>query len=373
MCHCLNNGTRLNKALKISFFIVVFFFMWGGDDVRSAGNNESIESLRICALEKPVMNSNGCSVYNDNWRVASSLTSQDETRIQANSASLSNEGRSILKGNIQVYQSTRQISADTAYIYRNSRTHEITRIDLLGCVYYHEQGKSMVATRASINPNNKSGKIDNVLYQFNQTALGKTAQFQVLTAWGEAREVFRFPNEDYKLIQATYSTCAFNDKAWELRAEQIYLDKKTGRGIAHHAKLRIRNWPIFYLPYFSFPIDHQRKSGFLMPVLGYSNQGGLDMAFPYYWNISPNKDATFTPHWYTKRGLMQVGQFRYLTPQSYGAISGSFLPNDKVFKQFITDNSMAFPRLSQDSNNRFSLSLHHVTQFNPSWNGYYPS
>ena len=43
---------------------------------------------------------------------------------------------------------------------------------------------------------------------------------------------------------------------------------------------------------------------------------GLDVRLPVYLNLAPNYDATLTPRWLSKRGLMTQGEFRYLTEHS---------------------------------------------------------
>ncbi|PYD07487.1 LPS-assembly protein LptD, partial [Pseudomonas syringae pv. syringae] len=118
-----------------------------------------------------------------------------------------------------------------------------------------------------------------------------------------------------------------------------------------------------YTPYLSFPTNRDRKSGFLMPIVGYSNVGGADLGIPYYWNMAPNYDMTLVPHLYTKRGLMLGGQFRYLTSKSTGTFNGNFLPKDKAFGRFLQDNEVEFPQIRGLSTNRWEVNFVDSTQF----------
>ena len=43
-----------------------------------------------------------------------------------------------------------------------------------------------------------------------------------------------------------------------------------------------------YLPWMSFPLGTERKSGFLFPSFGHTTRSGLQIAVPYYWNIAPH-------------------------------------------------------------------------------------
>jgi LPS-assembly protein len=286
------------------------------------------------------------------------LDDQDEVRLMADEVSLYAEGRSELKGNVEVRESQRMVSAQTAYIYRDAKTNKVTKIELLGGVRYVEPERLMIAKRATLNPQDKSGEIEEVLYRFNTNRAST-----VLPAWGRASLIKRFANQDYLLRKATYTTCKPQDKAWQIEAREITLNHAKAQGVAKNAVLRLHDWPIMYTPYLSFPTSHERKSGFLMPQPGYSNIGGFDLALPYYWNIAPNYDATITPHLYTLRGMMMGGNFRYLTQNSTGMIGGHILPHDKAFGNFITSNEQQFPSLMGTSNDRWSFLMHETTAF----------
>ena len=282
----------------------------------------------------------------------------EEIRVVADEASLNAEGRSFFKGNVSVKQEQQIVNAQTAYIYRDAKTNKVTKIELLGEVRYLEPDRLMIARKATLNPQDKSGVIEDVLYRFRTEQAGA-----VLPAWGRASWVERFANKNYLLRNATYTTCAPQDKAWQIDAKKITLDSATERGVARNATLRVGGWPLLYTPYLSFPTSKKRKSGFLIPAYGYSNIGGVDLALPYYWNIAPNYDATIVPHVYSRRGLMMGGDFRFLTGNSVGSIGGNVLPQDKAFNTFLNDNRNQYPSLNGLSTNRWSASLHDTTAF----------
>lgn len=284
----------------------------------------------------------------------------DEIQIFANNVSFYNTGRSTLSGDVEVRQTGRILNAETAYVYRNAALNQVTRIELLGKVRYAEPERLLFAHRATFNPEDKSGITEDVVYRFNSQRAGA-----ILPAWGRAKSMQRFANKDYLLQQATYSTCAPQDDAWYIEAKKITIDNASSTGVARNAKLFIKDYPFLYLPYLSFPTSKERKSGFLLPTIGSSNVGGLDMSLPYYWNMAPNYDATITPHVYGRRGLMMGSQFRYLTPYSAGDMSGQFLPNDKAYRSFLQNNEGQYPFLQNASTDRWAVQLNDVTQFSP--------
>jgi LPS-assembly protein len=88
--------------------------------------------------------------------------------------------------------------------------------------------------------------------------------------------------------------------------------------------------PIFYFPYLSFPLEG-RKTGFLVPSMGDSNQSGTEISTPYYWNIAPHRDATLTPRFMSRRGVLLESEFRYLNQHNTGQVGLEYIKDDRVF------------------------------------------
>ncbi len=134
-----------------------------------------------------------------------------------------------------------------------------------------------------------------------------------------------------ELQRVTYSTCARGEEFWQLEARELELDQPSGRGKARDITLAIGNLPLLYLPYLSFPIDEERHSGWLVPRIGVDSDSGFDLTLPYYWNIAPERDATFFPRLLSRRGLMLGTEYRFLTPDSRGQIRAEYIPDDRLF------------------------------------------
>ncbi len=292
-----------------------------------------------------------------------SLEDAETVRLIADQASFYSQGKSHLRGHVEVQQGQRQVSAQTATIYRDANSKQITQIELLGDVHFSEPDHLMIAHRALLNPQDKSGQVEDVVYRFSMPHA-----FAVLPAWGRASLIQRLSNRDYFLKKATYTTCRPQDRAWHIDAKSIKLDNAHHQGVAKHAKFYLAETPVFYTPYLSFPTSKERKSGFLMPTKGYSNIGGFDYALPYYWNIAPNVDATLTPHYYTLRGVMLGEELRYLTQKSSGTVKSTFLPGDKAYNHFLESNEAAFPELSGKNASRWSFGVDEATRLLPNLN-----
>ncbi len=144
--------------------------------------------------------------------------------------------------------------------------------------------------------------------------------------------------DDKRLIarRATYTTCERNDEAswrpaWELRAESFRFDFEEEVGQATGASLRFKDVPFLYWPgTLSFPLSDKRKSGVLPPTFALDTTSGFALTAPYYFDIAPNRDATFSPTYMSKRGVDLGGQFRYLEPNYRGTLQANVLPSDQL-------------------------------------------
>ncbi|WP_407279854.1 LPS-assembly protein LptD [Aromatoleum evansii] len=150
-------------------------------------------------------------------------------------------------------------------------------------------------------------------------------------AGGGSADVLYFEGENqYRLKNATWSTCEASDPDWYLKASDLHLDYDRELGTAKGATLVFQDVPMLWWPWAEFPLVGQRQSGFLAPTFGMSNKVGLDISVPYYWNIAPNYDATIAPRVMGRRGVQLATEFRYLTPTQAGEARVEYLPRDNV-------------------------------------------
>jgi LPS-assembly protein len=169
---------------------------------------------------------------------------------------------------------------------------------------------------------------------------------------GDATELIFAGPDEYKLYDARYTTCRPDSNDWYLKVSDLNLDQSRHVGTAHNATVYFEGWPILYSPWADFPLDNQRKSGLLTPAFGSTGKRGFEMLLPYYWNIAPNYDATFTPRVMTKRGIQLDSQFRYLRPDMVGSLDVEVLPHDRI-----------------TGTNRNELALVHTETFMPGLTG----
>jgi LPS-assembly protein len=132
---------------------------------------------------------------------------------------------------------------------------------------------------------------------------------------------------------ATYSTCkcdnAGDEPDWKLSAEEIRTDLSDDTGEARNVKLTFFGVPVFASPYLSFPLSDARKTGLLPPQVAFSSRTGFEFTQPWYWNIAPNRDYTFSPTFISRRGVNLGNEFRYLDPFFNGQLRVDYLPEDE--------------------------------------------
>lgn len=152
---------------------------------------------------------------------------------------------------------------------------------------------------------------------------------------GQAERVDFIDDKHLTAHRVSYTTCergneASWEPAWVLRARKIEFDLDNDVGIATGAVVRFKNVPILAFPVVSFPLSDKRKSGLLPPTLNVSSVDGFSVRQPYYFDIAPNRDATFSPAIMSKRGIDLAGEFRYLEPGYKGQLRASVMPSDQL-------------------------------------------
>ncbi len=156
---------------------------------------------------------------------------------------------------------------------------------------------------------------------------------QASSARGDAKAIFFEGPNKKRLIGARYTTCAAGVDDWYIKASEIELNDYSDSGTAKNAYIEFKGVPLLYTPWISFSFNDQRKSGLLAPTIGSTSRSGFEVAAPYYWNISPNKDATFAVRALSKRGVQLQGEFRYLEENFSGIDNLEYLPSDNLSNQ----------------------------------------
>ena len=174
------------------------------------------------------------------------------------------------------------------------------------------------------------------------------------TSRGDAQVVFFEGQDKKRLINARYTTCEAGVDDWYIKAKEIELNDYTQSGTAKNAYIEFKGIPLLYTPWLSFSFNNERKSGLLAPTIGSTTNSGFEVAVPYYINIAPDKDATVSARYMSKRGLQLQGDFRYLGESYSGIDSLEYLDKD-----------------SSSDKRRYYANISHRHSFNNGWSAGY--
>jgi LPS-assembly protein len=235
-----------------------------------------------------------------------------QIKVISNMASIQQDTLAEFQGNVEITSENAHIKADSARIDRN-----IQQLTAIGDVKYQDPQLSVTSQKIVLNTQTNRLEIADTAYEFTQ-----------FNARGQAKQLLVDEQEGIKLGGVTFSTCPVGDEDWLIHADSIQVRPDSSRGVARNAFFYVQDIPLFYLPYYSFPVTDERQTGFLTPKPGSSSSTGVSFEQPYYLNLADNYDATISPRLMSNRGLQLKTEFRYMTPQSNGQLNLEYLPED---------------------------------------------
>lgn len=250
------------------------------------------------------------------------LRGQQSSFISGDQITARPDLETVVTGNASLRRGDTVINADRLEYDQPTDTAKAT-----GHVRVNQAGNVYEGPDLELKVETFEGFFDNVRYRF--LATGGHGDAQRIDFIDEARSVAR---------QATYTTCRREDypgwmPAWMLSATTLHTDTEENVGVAENAQLSFMGLSTPPFPSVSFPLNNTRKSGLLPPTLGIDNTNGVEITQPYYWNIAPNRDATFTPTLMSKRGVNLGTDFRYLEQKYSGEIRLDYMPGDRLVNQ----------------------------------------
>jgi len=291
----------------------------GLPDIDTAGERlgwmSRAEIAALPAIDRPTLDDTceGGWVTPISSSVVAAKLEETDVKAMADSLSYRDNGEAVMEGQVRLQQPGRMVEADSGYL---TQDRDYARFD--GNIRLAEPGLLLTGDQGVINVNSSAGQL-----------LASEFVSSTMHAHGRAERIRRFSDGSMRIDQGIYTTCAPGKRSWSFRARNIELNPDTGVGKVYGATLRIADIPVLYTPYFRFPIDDRRQTGLLPPHFGTSTNGGFLFAQPIYLNLAENYDATLTPTFYSQRGTLLQGEFRYLTGNlGQGSIRGAILPND---------------------------------------------
>jgi len=220
----------------------------------------------------------------------------------------------IMRDDVRLTQGRRSFRADTFTFDKTTREAELD-----GDIQVREPGVLLRADKAYVDTNTGNARLDNARFVLYETRVR-----------GRAESLQKFGDAVISLDQGTFTSCEPGDNTWLIKGSNITLHNDKHYGTAKHMRLHIKDVPVVYAPYFRFPVGPDRLTGFLFPSIGFDESDGIgEFSAPFYWNIAPNYDATFTPRYLSEHGYMLATELRHKSEFFDTELSGSALNNDR--------------------------------------------
>lgn len=327
------------KTLGLSLTMIALFMVNTSANAACKGSN--------CACEASV-------IEFSSPKLAKDADGQYPISLEADEVEADGDDLVMLTGNAEVTQGRQTIVADQLQYYRESE-----RVVANGSVeMISENGDYLSSKSIDVHVPTQIGSLTDAEFKLAKSLKRANGIDKVeIQSRGSASEINLEGEGLVRLDNAEYTTCPEGNDSVIIAAKELTLDQIGGVGTARNATIRFKGIPVFYFPYVSFPLNDQRKTGFLAPGFGSDEESGNIIEVPWYWNIAKNQDATITPRYYTDRGLQVAAEYRLKTQNSSAYVYGEILPDDELFGD---DRSL----LTVDYSHQFTDNLSATVNYN---------
>jgi LPS-assembly protein len=155
----------------------------------------------------------------------------------------------------------------------------------------------------------------------------KTQKGELLDTYGMVSPIVRYETD--RLVQTDretltfqkldFTSCAQIFPRWRISSRKGRIKKDKYIEMSD-VLLRIKNVPVFYLPYLRYPLQKDgRATGFLIPGLGSSGLRGFFIQNSFFLVLRPNIDMTLGLDYFSKLGVGASDELRYLFRNASGS------------------------------------------------------
>jgi LPS-assembly protein len=224
------------------------------------------------------------------------------------------------EGNVDARIGTYRLQADKITVYEAEN-----RVVAEGSVVFDQGDQQRITgSRGEWNYRTKTGYFVDSTGYTNSTADGTRIYFT-------ADRVERVSLDTIIAENVQVTACDEDVPKWSFQAKKTRI--KTGdRVYVYSPTLKLKNMPVFYLPYASVSIKpRDRASGFLTPTFGGSGAKGFRLSTAYYQTLGRSADVTLRNDIYTQRGLGFGADLRTRANSRSYLNVGFYAVKDRVF------------------------------------------
>lgn len=226
----------------------------------------------------------------------------------------------VYEGNVDVRIGTYRLQADKVTVYEAEN-----RVVAEGSVVFDQADiQRITGSRSEWNYRTKLGYFVDSTGFTNQTQDGTRIYFT-------ADRVERVSLDTIVATNVQVTACDEDVPKWSFHASKARI--KTGDRVrVYSPKLRLKDIPVFYMPYASVSIKpRDRASGFLTPTFGGSGAKGVRLSTAYYQTLGRSADFTFRSDIYAQRGLGFGGDLRTRANSRSYLNFGFYAVKDRIF------------------------------------------
>ena len=171
-------------------------------------------------------------------------------KVSSKTADIQNEQQADFSGDVVIQRNNQWLLTQQARINQQKST-----INAQGGVRFTDGYINVTGASFNFDGSSETARLQKTEYEMASTK-----------ARGEAQQLEISPSH-ISLLSSSFTTCPADSPAWQLKAERIEIDETSDFGKAWGAKLELFDVPVFYLPYFTFPLNEKRKSGLLYTTI----------------------------------------------------------------------------------------------------------
>ncbi len=208
-------------------------------------------------------------------------------------------------------------------------------------LYYPDNDRVVLIDSASVVRGNTTLKADSIVYKVSSkllfafknvvlvvdkdTLTGDSLFYNLNTKQGvsfsgrthvekgflSGEKMYKVTDSILHIENGKFTTCDLEPPHYFFYSREMKVIRED-MAIVRPLVLYIHDLPVFYVPFWFFPVKKGRKSGFLTPHFGYNSiLGKYFKNISYYWVLSNYADVTFTLNLTEKKGVQAGIDFVY--------------------------------------------------------------
>ena len=282
----------------------------------------SVYVLAVCVAH-PIQANDECLINDGLMDEIPSLNNQ--TTINAGSIQVLSDARLELKNGFEIKLEDLNVNGDQAVFNKNKNSiNEILNGFVSGQNYVSKFKKG------SINPITDEAILESGEVSFRN----RNIKFGF-------KELKESTQDKFKIINTSFTSCTDTQKGWEVTADEVQLNDKSGRGLLKNLKVKLFDTTVFGFPVIPFTATNKRTSGFLEPEIAFSSDG-WDAYLPIYIVTSEKSDLTFAPRTINDRGNGFELNLRNLSGFNQNNIDVIKINNDKQISEASNKDRWAY-------------------------------